>query len=377
MTTDSVEESTIKDPIEEFEEPGMDPAIDYVSPGARIALVGPSGSGKTLLSLGLRVFSLPDQDSCGLRIRSRLDADQLRLASDMRAAARMEPTADSAVQYELDVDLPASRRTIFGEVQRLAWLARHRMQFLSLLQQPRQEQELTVRVQLVDGPGSVFFPLSSQENNTFNCGPKLKSLVESAQALILCINATRPELTAIYSGLPVFLAEMSQSDGYLPYRAVLVLLTHVDCVAGHFMEVLRAYPSAASTPALRFLREHPAASPLYLGQHIDAGEWARSLVGDKLLCQLWNYLAPGAKFGIGIASVPGFDRYTGAPFVDGDSAVFNSNWKPLGLEEALYFALNDGLAQDRCLGTIVEYIRDKRSRPPEASSTKIFLEASA
>jgi hypothetical protein len=282
------------------------------------------------------------------------------------AAATLLPSPDAAFQRELDVDLPAPRRTLARDVRQWVRSAFGSTPMLSLRMSAVAENDLTVRVQLVDGPGGALFPSVAERQRTFACEPELRGLVRSAQTLILCVNAARPEIATLRSNLPPLLWHLAQGEGYLPYRAVLVLLTQVDRVAARFLADIRQTSARGPNQALGFFHHPQHATCASLCRQIHATELARSLIGDDVLHQLWIHVAPGRKFGVGVASALGCSAH------DGDDAP-----RPLGLEETLYFLLNGDPPQDRRLGTLWEYGRDDRGHLPRASRSKVPLESIA
>jgi hypothetical protein len=355
-----------KDLSEEPVAGDTDQSVEETQPAAICAVVGPSGSGKTLFSLALGRGSLSGEESFGLRIRPLFDAERLRSLAEMQFASYSQgPSGDSVTEYEFEVELPPPRASV---AQRL------RRGIESLVRHAELQHRLNVGLQLVDGPGGALFPSRLERDRIFNCGPKLAALVESSQSLIFCINAARPDLDALYYNLPVFLARMTQRDGYLPHRTVLVLLTHVDQIAVRFLQNIHMVRTNFPSAATRFFRDHRSSHPLHLASLLDAPELARSLVGEGLLNELWKRLAPGGKFGVGVASAAGFDALTGRPAYDSANTGFPSSWKPLGIEEALFFSLNGEPAQDRRLGTILEFVKDDRAGLPVEYSQELELE---
>lgn len=348
-------------------------AVDYENPGARIAVVGPSGSGKTLLSLALGLPQTPASDGLGLRIRARMLEDSDLLSSDIRAVVTtLQPSRDAVARRELDVDLPGPSPTPLADVRRWIDSVFGPSLGLSLLgPEMTRDENLTVRVELVDGPGGVLFPRPDERDRIFNCGPKLLALVESAQALILCVNAINPETATLRSGLPRLFAQMARDDGYLPYRAVLLLVTHVDQITARFLGSIRR-----QTTVGRFLWTAPRAACARLCRQMHATELARSLVGDDVLHQLWSHVAPGSKLGIGVVAAAGCDFALDASNRAASRVTIPAEaaWGPFGLEEALYFVLSGVPPRRRRVGTVMEYPKDARSQLPHTPFSEIPLE---
>jgi len=339
-------------------------------PTAACALSGPTGSGKTHLAMAMcRSCAVPDPEAPDLRVWPLLSAELTRDLAEFQFGDFVPgPSSDSVATYELEVDLPPADETAHTRWRR--WT-----ESISALRWPHRSR-LRAGVEIIDGPGGAMLPMSQEREKIFNCGHKLASLVEGAQSLILCVNAAKPAVTALYSELPVFLTRITQRDGFLPFRAVLVLLTQVDLLAASFIDSARRFrevkrPSAA----LEFLRDNPKATPLFLCRCMEPWQMARSTLGDGILLEIWKRIAPGCRFGVGIVSAAGFDPATGEPSKLLPAHRRTSGWHPFGVDEALYFCLSGEKARDRASATLVAFVKDERPRLPFHLSTEIALEA--
>lgn len=324
-------------------------------PTAMCSMAGASGSGKTLFCRALGGPSVSGAETPGLIVRPRFDVETYCGLADIRFAPySLQPSADAVSIFEYDVRVPAAPR--YGPLAR--WMP---------------SEEMSVLLKLVDAPGGAMFPNGAERDRVFDCGPKQALRLGESQSLIFCVNAAEPDAETLHVNLPVFLSRMAHG-GYLPWRSVLVLLTHVDRVATTFLQVAAGRPSHSANPALRYFREHAQATPWHLCRSLDPVALARSAVGDGLLNELWQRLAPGARFGVGVACAAGFDLTNGRPSWDSPASGRLSPWGLLGLDEAVRFCLSDEPARDRALGTIVEYSRDGRAQLPSDSMLELQLE---
>ena len=260
------------------------------------------------------------------------------------------------------------------------------------------------RFVVTDGPGGYLFPEEAREGTNHDPHdmvafeqeyqrwiPELVKAGREADALILCVDASRPrsDLWEAHLGdllhrmagrtsneppfgkwtlklgawldrwTPALLKERlgwkwnppKTASRFLGAKRVLLLLTKVDLLAYEVLEGFRRptedlelLPTAELVKGLR---------PRKMADMIDPIEQVRNTLGVSVLNTIRSRLAPGTEFGIGLTSAGGFDSASGEGFLDSGGQPLSArtdgedilrHWHPFGIYDALYFILT-GKAQ--------------------------------
>lgn len=220
----------------------------------------------------------------------------------------------------------------------------------------RTEALLTVH----DGPGGALFPRAGERTPPGaplgRWEAKMLSHASTANALVVCVDATRSDIANLAGSLPVVLGRLaersSQATAYPPMRwrhrltdmfrgrrgrrtsvgverwlgadRVLLLLTKIDKLVARVVGKRRV-----------------AERPVDIAARIDPIRQACELLGESFLYQILGVLPPTAVFAVGATSAWGFASHDGWPFrmLQRRTTPSVRDWQPLGVKEAVVFML--------------------------------------
>jgi hypothetical protein len=243
----------------------------------------------------------------------------------------------------------------------------------------RPEKRVGVHLHFVDGPGGGLFPTEDDRSNPVQLlwERQLIADAQKADAIVLCVDSSDPQLDRLAKGLRTILAAVALPD-YVKAASLPV---------GH--RLLAAFGRAVDPPpvasrrlrAQRFLllltkidllvsgpldggahRDGRGPTPLAIARSLSPLEVACEIVHASNLLRILAALRPGAEFAVGLTSAWGFAP-SGYPFMEGSSPVRLSNqpadrrtsdWRPFGVREVFHFLL-DG----RAAGPVERITREK------------------
>ena len=227
------------------------------------------------------------------------------------------------------------------------------------------ERRKSLHLRFLDGPGGALFPADVDRGRDPLLVWERRLIAESevADALVLCVDATDPQLDRLTQFLPGILAGISVSQPVSPppprlghrlrrllhraadsppvtlrrirARRFLLALTKVDRLASG--------PLDATWPAHRASR--PA--PLTIAGNLSPLDLACELVDASNLLRILGALAPGAELAVALTSALGFNS-SGFPFMENHRPTRlsaqpinrrSADWRPFGVREALLFVL--------------------------------------
>ena len=315
-------------------------------------VMGPSGSGKTTLLLALdQACSSPaeEDDRFRLELVGGPGAGTSELAAwgigtIMEAGKRVRPT-DLPGEYSASVT--ATQEETFWRPAR---------QFVSHLV-------------FNDGPGGLLFPGRETTPDEFakffaeRKGAEFLRAVETAETLVLCVDASEPRAELVSQYMRSVLAEAAKpytpqpsrplghrflrrlrlaakpkplrTERRIRARRFLLLLTKIDQLLARQLDWEDEDADGIEPPR-----------PADLASHLSPVQTACELLDESNLLRILNALQPEAEFAVGLTSAWGFDPYTGSPFMERDEPVALSseertqrllNWRPYGIREALLF----------------------------------------
>jgi len=228
----------------------------------------------------------------------------------------------------------------------------------------RPEKRMGLELRVTDGPGGALFPTADDRVNP-NLPKWERDMLDGsrqADALVLCVDSTKPELDRISRFLRDILAKVAErqpvSAPSLPpgHRLLKALGRAFDpppdplrrIQARRFLLLLTKIDRLVSAPL--------DGAPQWSGKGPVPRDLARSLSPLALACELVDAsnlmrilaaLKPDAELAVGLTSAWGFNE-AGYPFMEDDSPVRlstqpadrkSSDWRPFGVREALLFLL--------------------------------------
>jgi len=216
--------------------------------------------------------------------------------------------------------------------------------------------------EILDSPGGTQFADINPETDPQRYEEQqkiIKSLGE-ANFVIVCVDASAPQLSDFTGNLPYLLAKAIADDRRLKPARLLLLLTKIDVLAQQLIEGVSSLRSTLKGttrgyPALDVIGD---LSALQIATMIDPLDTARSVLGQAPLSQLRRSLDQHSEMAIGICSSTGFHEngtvfWSGAaprlePGVNPDDAY--KTWTPFGVQEIIQF-----LTRAHCGSTIQKY----------------------
>ena len=191
------------------------------TPSSYCAIVGPSGAGKTNLILSfVRACTLPPTDPFQIRLRHIARTQRLfRRAAAFTPHAVPPAATDDVLPHEFEVDVSTEDAGISKAIRRLAeWKPGWFGGF------GRSPLTSTALFRVIDGPGGDLFPSSEAPLRDASARARLVREIETAQSLVLCINATNPQSENVRTELPLILSELSGRGGSLRFARVYCCL---------------------------------------------------------------------------------------------------------------------------------------------------------
>jgi hypothetical protein len=352
---------------EERPEPAVPEPEPPVEPAAalRCALIGPGDAGKTHLLDACEqacvdpaaIHALPDLEYLGGAQTARQSERALRGIAD--SAVRLAPTDDvDAYEAFITATWPAT-----------FW---------------RAERRKSLRLRFVDGPGGALFPtdLDRGQERLLQWERQLLAEGQVADALLLCVDATDPQLDRLTQFLPRILSGISFSKPVSAppprpgHRLLRLLRLATDppalalrrVQARRFLLVLTKIDRLASGPSDTPGRERGGSRPAphAVAANLSPLELACELVDASNLLRILGALTPGAEFAVALTSALGFNT-SGFPFMEHHrptrlsaqpSNRRSADWRPFGIREALLFVL-----AGKTGGPVELVTRSKLSRP--------------
>lgn len=355
--------------------------------GSGYALIGPTDSGKTTLLTAIeRACQLPVDDNLDLVFTPNEDTSTL-IRSAYRRIAGKEVSVRSSVTVR---DFPF-RIGLTCESGRF-WSP---------------DLEADMDVVMSDGPGGHLFPVEASDPESERFRQDMVQRVSRAEAVVLCVDATKCNLTLLDSELGRLLAETTRvRDIEHPIRfkdqmqvrfgnSVMSWKRRLDEAVGK--KSRRYYQSRRPLngngngnrgngngtrvrqqqclAADRFLLlltqidklcdQFPnQVVPLDVAKMIDPIAQARHLLGPAFLSRIFKAVSPNGQVAVGVCSAMGFHPDTGTPFADRVGKPFSwsselgdellRSWTPFGVRDAIYF-----MATGNCRGAVRELTKEK------------------
>lgn len=342
--------------------------------------MGPARSGKTFLLLAIgRACFLPGRETYDLRFIPEMPSEdsatsngdpveKQSVAELMRRAVKIITNEDKnrkgtlqATDYSFGITATGQFPGRFGRVNYVAE---------------------TLSLTVSDGPGGALFTDEADENAS---GTEIErwqghlvSRARRAKSLILCVDATAPQLALLEKQLPVLVDKMAKTfpqlqkvsyeqslldrlinlvkSNKLPMRQVKMRCLNVD----RFLLLLTKVDRVCATDN----------RPDLLAARIKPVQTAIQMLGLPFLNMIHQSLKPDAKFAIGVASALGFYPSNGLPLAGDDGFVKSGGqreddilniWKPFGVRDAMFF-----IATGHATGTVKlvnpQDIRDRNHR---------------
>jgi len=229
----------------------------------------------------------------------------------------------------------------------------------------RAERRKNLRLCFLDGPGGALFPADTDrgKERLLDWERELIADAQIADTVMLCVDATDPQLDRLTEFLPRILSAIAASRPVSPppprlgHRLLKLLRRAADPPAVTLQRVqarrfvlaltkidrLASGPPEAAWPARR--GSWPA--PRTIAASLSPLELACELVDASNLLRIVGALTPGAEFAVALTSALGFNP-SGFPFMENHRPTRlsaqpinrrSADWRPFGVREALLFVL--------------------------------------
>lgn len=230
----------------------------------------------------------------------------------------------------------------------------------------RAERRKSLRLRFVDGPGGALFPNDEDRGQSRLLAWERRLIAESqaASALLLCVDATDPQLDRLTRFLPGILSGIAVSRPVSPppprlgHRLLRALRLTADpppiilrrVQASRFLLVLTKIDRLASGPPDNPWpagRRGSRPAPLAVAARLSPLQLACELIDAGNLVRILGALTPGAEFAVALTSALGFNA-SGFPFMASHRSTRlssepvdrrSADWRPFGVREALLFVL--------------------------------------
>jgi hypothetical protein len=215
----------------------------------------------------------------------------------------------------------------------------------------------TMGFEVLDSPGGSHFPgrKLTPGQDGYDDQQKVIEYLSNAYDIIVCIDASDPNLTNFATDFPHLHAEAQQPDsGRLRATRLLLLLTKIDSLADRFLD--------ASRESLEFLRDKGQdtlalevlgggqVSARRLAEMLDPVDTARALLGQATVSMVRRSLEDHAEMAIGVCSSTGFyddgqsfwnNSTNGGPRLQPGASPDDAfrSWSPFGVKEMVLFLL--------------------------------------
>jgi hypothetical protein len=277
-------------------------------------IIGPSNAGKTTFLVALQQACLQsgeDEFDLDFLADNEQTLQLLRLASDLLFDGLPMASSSEVVTYAFRVQVKDRRCS---------------------------DPEFDCSMCVTDGPGGHLLPQErGARGRDSSEWDSLIAAARGAHSLVLCVDASAPQLAALYCGLPELITAMKQGERRLPHRRVLLLLTKIDLIIDAFVHSARGSQQDRMRPGRVDAGYQESAT---IARMLSPLGQAEALLG-KIVEMIRAGVRSDAVFAVGACSALGLQalqtasrrKRGGLPSV----AERLATWSPFGVREALLF----------------------------------------